>query len=108
MALADELVALRARVRGDLNSAHDYYADTKIAWRLVQKVIAAGEQISTRNKTTGTVTTQVELFAKSSGYVAVQLTEATFQQFISIFECFLLDLLQLWLRTGASTTVGSR
>jgi len=97
MALSDDIAALRDRVLADLTSAHDYYTDTKIAWRLVHKIIAAGYAMSIRNMTTGTVTTQADLASKARGYVDEQLTEATFQQFISIFESFYFDLLRLWL-----------
>jgi hypothetical protein len=97
MALSDDVRALRDRVLADLTSAHDYYRDTKIAWRLVHKVIAAGHIMAIRNTTTGTITTQATLAAKARGYVTEQLTEATFQQFISIFENFYFELLRLWL-----------
>ena len=99
MALAGDIEALRDRVLADLNSAHDYYTDTKIAWDIVRKFIAAGNALSVQNKTTGTLTTQVELAGKSRGYISEQLTEATFQQFLSIFENYCFDLLRLWLVT---------
>lgn len=41
--------------------------------------------------------TQTELATKARGYVTEQLAEATFQQFISLFENFFFDLLCLWL-----------
>ena len=82
-----------------LDSAHDYYTDTKIAWRLVHKIIAAGHKFTIRNPTTGTVRTQTDLADKARGYVAEQLMEATFQQFISTFENFFFDLLRCWLTT---------
>jgi hypothetical protein len=107
MALSDDVRTLRDRVLADLRSAHDYYTDTKIAWRLVHKVIAAGHTMTIRNMTTGTVTTQTELAAKARGYVAEQLTEATFQQFISIFENFYFDLLRLWM-TAYPQSLGKR
>jgi hypothetical protein len=97
MGLSDDVQTLRNRVLADLVSAHDYYADTKTAWRLVHRFIAAGQLFKNQNTTTGTITTHVELAAKARGYVAEQLTEATFQQFISIFENWLYDLLRLWL-----------
>lgn len=97
MALAEEIQALRDRVLAELDSAHDYYTDTKIAWRLVHKIIAAGHKFTVRYPTTGTVTTQTDLAAKARGYVAEQLTEATFQQFLSTFENFFFDLLRCWL-----------
>jgi len=97
MALADDIQALRDHGLADLNAAHDYYTDTKIAWDIVHRVIAAGHTFSIRNMTTGTMTTQTDLAGKARGYVAEQLAEATFQQFISIFENFFVDLLRLWL-----------
>src|SRR5258707_5148409 len=97
MALADEIESLRDRVLADLNTAYDYYTDTKIAWDIVGRAIADGRTFSIRNMTTGTVTTHVELAGKSRGYVAEQLAEATFQQFVTIFENFFFDLLRLWL-----------
>jgi hypothetical protein len=86
MPLADDIRALRDRVLADLNGAHDYYTDTKIAWNLVRRVVAAGHTFSIQNMTTGTMTTQADLINKASGYVAEQLAEATFQQFISILK----------------------
>src|SRR5437764_10927340 len=64
MALADEIRALRDRVLADLNDAHDYYTDTKIAWDIVRQVIAVGHTFSIRNMTTGTVSTQADLASK--------------------------------------------
>ena len=97
MAVSEDIRTIRDQVLADLTAAHDYCTDTKTAWRIVRKVIAAGRAITIRNKITGTVTTQAELAVKASGYVSEQLTEATFQQFISLFENFYFDLLRLWL-----------
>lgn len=108
MALADDIRALRDRVLADLNAAHDYYADTKIAWDTVRQVIAAGHTFSIRNMTTGTVTTQADLAGKARGYVAEQLAEATFQQFISIFENYFFDLLRLWLIAYPRNLIGKQ
>jgi hypothetical protein len=97
MALADDIRALRDRALAELNATHDYYTDTKVAWRIVHRFINAGITFTIRNRVTGTVTTQADLSTKARAYVAGQLTEATFQQFISTFENFFLDLLRLWL-----------
>src|SRR5205814_636010 len=107
MALAEDLRALRDRVLANLDSAHDYYTDTRTAWRLVRKVIAAGHTFTVRNMTTGTVTTQVDLATRARGYVAKQVTEATFQQFVSLFETFF-DLLRLWLTAYPRSLGGKR
>jgi len=108
MALADDIRGLRDRVLADLNGSHNYYTDTKIAWDIVRRVIAAGHTFSIRNMTTGTVTTQAELASKAREYVAEQLAEATFQQFISIFENFFLDLLRLWLMAYPQSLSGKK
>lgn len=108
MALADDIRELRDRVLAELNTAHDYYTDTKIAWRIVHKVVQAGHTFSIRNMTTGTVTTQADLASKSRGYVAEQLTEATFVQFISIFENYFFRLLRLWLLAYPQSLLGKR
>jgi hypothetical protein len=107
MALSDDIRALRTRALADLNAAHDYYADTKIAWRIVGKAIKAGTRFSIQNPVTGTVTTQVVLANKVDRYADEQLAEATFQQFTSIFENFFLDLLRLWL-TAYPHSLGAR
>ena len=97
MALPDKIRSLRDRVMADFNAVHDYYTDTKTAWSIVGEAIVAGRTFTIRNAVTGTETTQISLVSKSSGYVAKELAEATFQQFISIFESCVFDLLHLWL-----------
>ena len=81
----------------DLAAAHDYYEDTKFAWGFVEGAVLTGRKFSNVNLATGTVTSEIELVRKSPGYVNQQLAEATFQQFLAIFENFILDLLRLWL-----------
>jgi hypothetical protein len=108
MALADDIRALRDRALADLNAAHDYYTDTEIAWRIVHKAIRAGATFSIQNAVTGTVTTQANLTGKARGYVKEQLAEATFQQFISIFENYFFDLLRLWLMAYPQNLFGKK
>ena len=38
MVLSDQIRNLRDSVLSDLDSAHDYYTDTKIAWRVVTRL----------------------------------------------------------------------
>lgn len=52
MALSDGIRALRDRVLRDLDAAHDYYADARVAWRLVQEVVAAGSTFTNLDATT--------------------------------------------------------
>ena len=72
------------------------------------EVIQAGAAFSVRNTATGTVTTQADLAGKSRGYVVEQLAEATFQQFISIFENYFFDLLRLWLMAYPQNLIGKK
>jgi hypothetical protein len=97
MALADDIQALRDRVLAELHAAHDYYTDAMTAWRIARKVVAAGARFRVQSSVTGTVTTQADLATKAQDYIAGPLAEATFQQFLSLFEAFFFDLLRLWL-----------
>jgi hypothetical protein len=108
MALSDDIRALRDRALADLNAIHDYYVDTKIAWQIVNKGVAAGNVFTIKNKRTGTVSTQRDLAARARGYVTEQLAEATFQQFISTFESFFFDLLRLWLMAYPRSLLGRK
>ncbi len=108
MPLAADLQKLRDRAFGDLNAAHDYYTDTRIAWTIVDGEIEAGRQIVIHNRTTGTLTTEADLARKARGYVREQLAEATFQQFVSIFETYLVDLLRLWLTAHPESLGGKK
>lgn len=108
MALSDEIGVMRDRVLAELNDAHDYFTDTKTAWETVRQAIAAGRSFSLRSTTTGTLTTEADLLVKSRQYVAEQLAEATFQQFISIFENYFFDLLRLWLLAYPQNLIGKK
>jgi hypothetical protein len=108
MALTDEIRGLKDRVLADLNSAHDYFTDTKIAWDIVREAIVSGRAFTIRNTTTDTVTTQGDLADRSRGYVSRQLAEATFQQFISIFENYFFDLPRLWLIAYPKSLIGKQ
>ena len=108
MALADDIRTLRDRTLADLIAAHDYYADTKTAWDFLVRFVTAGTTFHTRNEITGTVSTQVDLAGKAQRYIAEQLTEATFQQFLSIFENFFFDLLRLWLTAHPKSLLGKQ
>ena len=93
MVLADDIRGLQDRVLRDLGDAHDYFVDTRFAWRTVRSAIKAGRKFVIRNKATGTLTTPSDLAGKVRRYVAEHVVEATFQQFVSIFENFFFELL---------------
>ncbi len=119
MALADDVRALRDRALGELKAAHDYFSDTNIAWAIVRESVRAGNKFTIKttpdvaialeppedsvnsmvlhSNETGTVTTEAELVGRARKYTKRQLPEATFQQFISIFEAFLVDFMRSWL-----------
>lgn len=107
MALADELKTLGDRVLAELDAAHDYYVDTKVAWNIVGETVTQGRNFINRNAATGTTTDQTELVEKSREYVK-RLAEATFQQFVSIFESFFLDLTRLWLMAYPQSLSGKK
>jgi hypothetical protein len=97
MALPEDLRGLRDQTITELTAAHDYYTDTRVAWGLVRRAIASGQRFRFSNRVTGTQSTAADLNARIDGYVSEQLTQATFQQFISTFETFFFDFLRLWL-----------
>ncbi len=97
MALSDQIRKLRDVTLVELSAEHDYYVNSKFAWKSVDRLIANGETINIRNVVTGNDTTHLDLATKTRSYVAVQVTRASFQQFISTFEYFFFDLLRLWL-----------
>jgi hypothetical protein len=54
------------------------------------------------------VATPTDLADKAVRYMAEQLAEATFQQFIAIFENFCFDLLRLWLLAYPRNLIGKK
>jgi hypothetical protein len=89
-----------------LIDAHDYYASSKEAWKLVEREIFLGQSFTNRNPVTGSTIGPAELGPLIPGYVTKELTEATFQQFISIFESFFFDFLRLWLTAYPQSLFG--
>lgn len=108
MGLADDIGRLQQSTHADLNTAHDYYTDTKSAWRIVRNIIQTGHAMTIRNLVTGTVSTQIDLPGKARGYVSGPLAEATFQQFVAIFENFFFDCLRLWLMAYPQSLSGKQ
>ena len=100
MPKSDDIMALRDRALRDLADAHDYYVDTRAAWQIVRSTIQAGRVVKVKNAATDRETTGINLAAKSRGYVARELAEATFQQFHSIFEVFILQFIRSWLASN--------
>lgn len=107
MGLADDIRSLRDRALTELAAAHDYYFHTEVAWIIVRQAVASNPGQGFQNLVTGTITTTQELVTLSSDYVSVHLAEATFQQFLSVFEVFVGDLLRLWL-TAFPRSIGGK
>src|SRR5438552_3127158 len=100
MALRDEIEAARDRALSSLNDAHDYYTYTKRAWRTLQFAVQRrGLKFTWRNQSTNSIVSTKDLRERAQRYVAQELTSATLQQFVSIFENFLSEVLRLWLLT---------
>ena len=95
MALSDDIQILRDRTLASLVAAHDYYEQSRVAWKIVLNEIKAGLTYSGQNAVTGTVINERVLASKAASYVSENLVRSTFQQFISTFEFFFFDLLRL-------------
>ena len=97
MPLADDIRALRDRTRAELNAVYDYLFHSEQAWLLARAGLLANPTQTLQTPETGTVVTGAELAALSARYTEKVLRESTFQQFLSVFEVFVGDLLRLWL-----------
>src|SRR6266446_1747213 len=97
MPLADEIIKLRDGISADLAAAYDYYANTKAAWRIVQRYIEKGGKIKVQIMPTGSLITEKELPGKAQLYITEYLSASTLQQFVSLFEDLLFGLMRLWL-----------
>jgi hypothetical protein len=98
VSLRDEIERTRDRAIAALNEAHDYFAFTAGAWRTLERaVFRGGLKFSLRNRSTKTTVGERSLMSRARRYVEVDLSSATLQQFVSIFENFLSGVLRLWL-----------
>jgi hypothetical protein len=107
MPLADDIRALRDRTLAELTAAFDYFHHSELTWVLARQVLVTNPPQTFQNPATGTIVSGSELMALSSSYVMKQLIEANFQQFLSIFEVFVGDLLRLWL-TAYPRAIGAK
>ncbi|HQU45154.1 MAG TPA: hypothetical protein PK867_20230 [Pirellulales bacterium] len=97
MSLSTDLQDHRDSVLAELAAVHDYYVNTKRAWRIVQGMVARRGRFSAFNAVTGNRTTEQDLPQKAQLYIADYLAGATFQQFVSLFEDFAFGVMRLWL-----------
>lgn len=87
----------RESVLTELAAVHDYYVNTKRAWRTVQRMVSRRGRFTSSNSVTGNRVTESDLPQKAQLYVADYLAGATFQQFVSLFEDFTFGVMQSWL-----------
>ncbi|MGL4554928.1 MAG: hypothetical protein ACRC33_27490 [Gemmataceae bacterium] len=99
MPLAADIAALRDQVLADLSAAHDYYTNTKQAWRVVQRYVDSGQTVDFLNVHTGNKVPPADIPSQAQFYVTQYLASATLQQFVSHLEDFVLGLIRLWLRS---------
>ncbi len=97
MSRADQILRAKQFAQGALVVAHDYYTDTKVAWNLVQAWVDLGYTFNVQSVVTGNVINHQNISQKVREYHSVRLAEDTFQQFVSVFEIFLTEVLRIWL-----------
>jgi len=108
MSLTDEIAALRDQTLADLDAVHDYYTNTRTAWRVVQKFVDLGREVDFENRHTGNKMLPEDLPATAQSYIADHLTPATFQKFVSLFDDFVLSLIRRWLSYFPQTLEGKK
>ncbi|HSZ56673.1 MAG TPA: hypothetical protein VK797_13480 [Tepidisphaeraceae bacterium] len=90
--------SLRDATVAGLTAAHDHFVYTKKVWRIVDvEVRRRGRKIVLSNTVTGTRLTETDLLPVAHASVNDYLPSATIQQFASLTETFLTDLVRLWL-----------
>jgi len=97
MSLADDIRTLYERAIQELAAAHDYFVYSESAWNLVIQAAITNPGLAFQNLATGSVASGSALESLAREYPVRHVTEATFQQFLAIFESFIGDLLRLWL-----------
>jgi hypothetical protein len=98
MPLRQDIEQARDRAIIALKDAHDYVPFTSEAWRTLQTDIEReGRKIDWQNLHTMTSISGPAVLARAHGYVQVELTNSTLQQFVSIFENFLSDAIRAWI-----------
>jgi hypothetical protein len=86
--IVDDLQRIAERTKGDLNSVHDFFEDSKTAWESFEFNVSLGRTVTLLNPATGTLIDQAGLLALVPKYTYEYLATFTFRQFVSIFESF--------------------
>jgi hypothetical protein len=97
MPLRGDLERVRDESVIALAAAHDHFVYTKKIWRIVDiEVRRRGRRIRLENKETRTTITELDLPRVAQTAANDYLPAATLQQFASLAETFLTDLVRLW------------
>jgi hypothetical protein len=98
MALKSDIQNLGDSTIMALAAAHDHLVYTKKIWRIFDvEVRRRGRKIVLDNKITHSRMTEQELLPVAQASVSDYLPKAAIQQFASLSETFLTDLIRLWL-----------
>jgi hypothetical protein len=98
MALKPDVEGLRDTTLAALTGAHDNFVYTKMLWEIADRDVRnRGRRIVLRNAVTGSRVSKRDLAQTIHASTTDYLPQATIQQFASLTETFLTDLLRLWL-----------
>jgi hypothetical protein len=98
MPLRHDLERARDKALTSLRDAHDYFAHTKDAWRVLQQdVLREGRRLKWTNTSTKSTVSEMEILSRAQHYVEVELAASSLQQFVSIFENFFLEVGRAWI-----------
>lgn len=98
MSLRTEVEKLRDETVQALTAAHDHFVYTKKIWRIVDiEVRRRGRRIRLDNKVTGSIVNEQDLLRVAQTSANDYLPSATIQQFASLTETFLTELVRFWL-----------
>lgn len=98
MPLKTDVETLRDATLAGLAAAHDHFVYTKKVWRIVDvEVRRRGRKILLRNSVTSTRLNEGDLLRVAHSSVNDYLPLAAVQQFVSLTETFLTDLVRMWL-----------
>jgi hypothetical protein len=106
MAIIDQIRDLAGRIQNELLLGSNYYDDTKQIWRLVQRLVDEGQEITIENMDTGVRTEGRTLAGLAQGYVSGYLAESVFQHYVSLFEDYTFGLIGCWLIAYPKGIVG--
>jgi hypothetical protein len=97
VAIADDIDALAARAKGDLDDLFNFGAHIHLIWRYFRLWVHQGNTLNSRNARTGTKVTEQDLITSYPRYRTTYLRGLSFIQLTTVLEAFLFDFLRLLL-----------